>query len=330
VSCPDGYVIERALPQDSTEIRNFFDRQWKKDHILARDENFFTYEMTTDGVPNILVARWEGEIIALVGFFAPGGEIGTSDLVIATLRVREAHTKANLSVVLIQRLQSMTCGQIHCIGIIPKALPLYQLLGFRTGWMDHTWWPNPSVPRRRISVATKRRSVPSGRSDAIVRPVKQLDDARLSWIDDEGQIAKSRAFLERRYFRHPIYRYTVILVRNTIGEERGLGVLRRAEADDAAALRIVDWLGDPAWFPAFAAEAVRLCQETAAEFVDCYSAGLDAAILSASGLLPPGDGEIAPNYFSPFEMRNVALTYSSTGAPSVRLFRGDGDQDRPS
>lgn len=37
---------------------------------------------------------------------------------------------------------------------------------------------------------------------------------------------------------------------------------------------------------------------------------------------------IIPNYFSPFEMKNIEIYYFSSDEDII-LFKGDGDQDRP-
>jgi hypothetical protein len=50
--------------------------------------------------------------------------------------------------------------------------------------------------------------------------------------------------------------------------------------------------------------------------------------LQTETLDPEETGSIIPNYFAPFERRNVEIWYSSKPADIVML-RGDGDQDRP-
>ena len=55
-------------------------------------------------------------------------------------------------------------------------------------------------------------------------------------------------------------------------------------------------------------------------------------ILKKAGfsLLSQEDGNIIPNYFEPFERENVKIRIVVAHWPSFHLYRGDGDQDRPS
>lgn len=41
-----------------------------------------------------------------------------------------------------------------------------------------------------------------------------------------------------------------------------------------------------------------------------------------------GSGNIMPDYFAPFEQRNIDIYYMSE-IEDVILFKGDGDMDRP-
>ena len=45
------------------------------------------------------------------------------------------------------------------------------------------------------------------------------------------------------------------------------------------------------------------------------------------------EGLVIPNYFEPFEQKNIDIKFAYKTAqslPPVRLFKADGDQDRPS
>ena len=42
------------------------------------------------------------------------------------------------------------------------------------------------------------------------------------------------------------------------------------------------------------------------------------------------DPNIIPNYFEPFEQKNVDIYFVSNVMENLHLYRGDGDQDRPS
>ena len=70
-----------------------------------------------------------------------------------------------------------------------------------------------------------------------------------------------------------------------------------------------------------------------AEYVDFYTLGLEKE-LQLAGLNNLNDFDekiILPSYFEPFELTNVPLFYSyKSFFQKQYIFKGDGDQDRPS
>src|SRR5690606_16042836 len=99
-------------------------------------------------------------------------------------------------------------------------------------------------------------------------------------------------------------------------------------------LRIVDIVGAVAWLadagPALRAEVVA----ADAEYIDLVQWGVDPDLLAAAGFVNPDAHRdlVLPNYFSPFERRNITIGASlrqvGEGSPA-RMFRADSDQDRP-
>jgi hypothetical protein len=78
-------------------------------------------------------------------------------------------------------------------------------------------------------------------------------------------------------------------------------------------------------------ELLRFLDREGGEFVDCYNHGISSDVFLRLGLWPRGDDVIIPNYFEPFERRNIDLRFAYL-SPEKRyvVFKGDADQDRPS
>lgn len=62
--------------------------------------------------------------------------------------------------------------------------------------------------------------------------------------------------------------------------------------------------------------------------------GIDPRVLAAAGFIRATDapGLVLPNYFAPFEARNIEIEMAYRvfdGDTPVRFFRADSDQDRP-
>ncbi|MDA1382070.1 hypothetical protein PCI56_26850 [Plesiomonas shigelloides subsp. oncorhynchi] len=66
--------------------------------------------------------------------------------------------------------------------------------------------------------------------------------------------------------------------------------------------------------------------ETRYEYLDLVS---NLPRSSGSGFIKSSESVIIPNYFEPFEMRNVKIDYAYKANKDLVIFRGDSDQDRP-
>ena len=79
----------------------------------------------------------------------------------------------------------------------------------------------------------------------------------------------------------------------------------------------------------------EILQKYKAEYLDFYSYGIPLNILKKAGLLNKKKYNklIIPDYFEPFVNKNIEIThgyrkFSMNG--KIRIFKADGDQDRPS
>ena len=78
-----------------------------------------------------------------------------------------------------------------------------------------------------------------------------------------------------------------------------------------------------------------MLRECDAEYVGTfYTLGYDHAALARAGFLlrDPGCEVVVPNYFEPFERRNVRLDYviyTDVSKFRFTFVKGDSDQDRP-
>ena len=66
------------------------------------------------------------------------------------------------------------------------------------------------------------------------------------------------------------------------------------------------------------------------EYVDFYCAGFEDYLVQAAGFTPllDNDTNIIPNYFYPFEQKNIDIWVQST-SENTSFTKADGDQDRP-
>ena len=66
------------------------------------------------------------------------------------------------------------------------------------------------------------------------------------------------------------------------------------------------------------------------EYIDCYNYGVNKDVLQNWGFVLKKENEvIVPNYFEPFLKKNINLKFAYKSQESIKIFKGDSDQDRP-
>ncbi len=105
-----------------------------------------------------------------------------------------------------------------------------------------------------------------------------------------------------------------------------------AETGCVPVVRLVDFIGDDAVLPRIGGALDKLLHDAGAEYLDCYNAGIPAAVWAAAGLTErrEDDGVIIPNYLTPPLRQNTEYYYFlPTSRTALFFFKADGDQDRP-
>lgn len=327
--------IIHAHSIDRDAILCFIKQHWRSDHIFVTDSSFFDYELNNSGRPQFILAKDGEEIVGLIGYIQYSPDTADADLFLVLLRVLEAYSSDGIAFKLLKACADLTTRAVHTVGANPKALPLYSLMGFQTGYLDHYYWINPEQRERHISCVRSNNSWKVAKSNNSFEIVDSVAEGEFGQVVQDVNAPKSYFYFSNRYLNHPVFEYKVHAVYKVSGSRRtllGLGVTRTVEFNGARAVRIIDWIGSDRDFNAFALSAQKLCLGVDAEFVDLYCLGLSKNVISSAGFyqVEPDSEDIIPNYFAPFVKENVSLSYSTARKDNIRLFRGDGDQDRPS
>ena len=119
-------------------------------------------------------------------------------------------------------------------------------------------------------------------------------------------------YLQRRYFAYPHQSYDVWAVQEA-GALLAYAITRTITAAETGGA--LD----------------KLLHDAGAEYLDCYNAGIPAAVWAAAGLTErrEDDGVIIPNYLTPPLQQNTEYYYFTNQPDGFVLFKADGDQDRP-
>lgn len=329
----NNLVIRFANENDIPLVMKFIDENWKKGHILGNDESFFRYELIRNGKVAVVLAFEDSKLVGMEGFIPYGDE--KRDIMTVVWKVVKSATPMLGMKILDYIRKKADVRTISSPGINLKTVELYHYLGYKTGKMTQWYRLNSKISNYKIAVVN---NYTSSKVDATSYKLQKFTDfGSLSrkfsfdaYYNTNPIPLKEAWYIEHRYFHHPIYQYDVYgIIDDTDKICRTLLVFRSQEAQGSCCLRLVDVIGNTSLLYQVTAQIDELLQTGNYEYVDFYEKGLDVKAMGTAGWKPVIDsGNIIPNYFAPFVQENIDIRYF-TSEPSIKLFKADGDQDRP-
>lgn len=327
-------TIRRAVCDDIPNIMKFMDEHWKPGNILTKDRDFFEWQFVEDGKVNMFIGidDEEGKIYGMMGAIIYNHK-ANPDISGCTWKT----IKSERPMLGMELLDSM-CEQLHCryacsAGLSEKAVKINELLGRIPISMDHYYrladkeiYQIASITKKIIPEAKN-----TGYSIAKIFSVEEMKKVIREEKLDNAILSKDYIYIDRRYFKHPVYQYDVWKIFDNKEESHSVLVTREEKKGRDKICKIIDFYGNIEDFTEITAALDELMKQREYEFIDVYSYGVPTDIYEKAGFVccNEDDENIIPNYFHPFVRKNISLRMMDPLLPGLRLFRGDGDQDRP-
>lgn len=326
-------AVSRLEQKDLAAFKEFCLAAWGEPHELIHDEaTFERYYRADDGGLNFAAARGEdGELLSVCGYI-PTNASPTPDVWISFL-VSKKGAPFGLAYRLFDFIIETTrCRTIACNNIREKTRGLYEFRGWTAGMLSHFYRLNPDLKDYTLCRIVDRDI-----------PVVVNSDIKTERIPDERGLEpfektvlpqnipyKDRLYLAKRYFRREGFNYEIVGLWDG-GEPLALVVFRQIDAEAARVLRVVDYIGSADALAAAGGYLDGELRARGAEYCDWYAAGLDAEQMRNAGFaLRERDGvNIVPNYLEPPLIENADFFYFTSDPDGYRVFKADGDQDRP-
>ncbi|WP_155401680.1 hypothetical protein [Chromobacterium violaceum] len=346
-----------AKISDEPQIVEFLRDHWRADHIFVTNPELMRWQHTSPDNPDsdltFVLARRTNvdkstEILALLGYipfrrFDP--EANWTELSLAIWKVRDDAASPGLGLQLLKIIQrKLTPALICAIGTSQVVRPIYQALNYKVGSLSqaalfpidivqsHTTATGiPNIAHRMIDndAGIDIRSI-SGEELPAGITIKSIDN-----LSSGNLPHKSWNYILNRYARHPYYEYEI----RTITADsclRAILIWRKVATPTGSVLRIVDIIGDANVLARCGAVLREELTKSNGEYIDLMHWGVPSEVLLAGGFVQLEDYPelVLPNYFEPFENRNVTIEMAFRIDPmqtgkTVYLYRADSDQDRP-
>jgi hypothetical protein len=339
-------TIRHCRTEDVADVLAFLEAHWKPGHIFTVERALFDWQHALPGRPgeySMAIARRTADdaLLGILGYiptrrFDPS--LAADNTVwLALWKLRDDAETAGLGLRLLTYVtNSEPHTAIGVIGFQAEIRPIYEALGFTVGELRHYVMPNPDVDRFELATLRMPALAPRADGDLTAASVDAMNFLeRVAAIDPEAGRAqapgKTPVFFLGRYVQHPIYRYRCDVVCRG-GEAIGLLVTRLATHEGRRALRVIDYLGPQDAVPGLGSLILQQVRTAGAEYADVLNWGIDPGLFAQAGFsqIDPDGPDIVPNHFEPFEPRNIRVRFAIKVERPVVLFKGDGDQDRPS
>ena len=319
-------------------VTKFIDEHWKPGHILSRDRELFEYMyLEKDGRLNFVIAidPQSDKVIAILGYI-PSNELHSRislSMWMSHPDEQSRNHKTGLSVLRFL-LNEVKPKSIFSAGINEDTKIVYEFLGYSCGLMDHFVLVNKELDEYRILKNPPKSSLVQPVSDRAACSYRTVGSEThlckiLSDLDFDLKM-KDATYLCHRYFRHPRFTYEIreVLVN---GETAGIVVFRRFFAMGRSCVRIIDVIGGEKCLGAAVHPLIREMLVKRDEYIDLLCWGLDRDQVKEIGFFDRRESVefVVPDFFSPFTQANIDRWFFTNLPDTEKIFKGDGDQDRP-
>lgn len=327
-------TIRQAVYEDIPRIMQFIDEHWKKGHILARDRAFFEWQFVDGDKVNVFLGIDDasetiyGIHCVIVYSQSPNPDISGS--IWKTIKSNNP--------VLGMELSSYAFEQLHAryscsAGLSKKAVRIWKMMDRCIVSMDHYY---RLADRDEYQIAKiESKQIPEVEETGYeIAGIDSIEE--MKHIISERELAnhilsKDYAYIQKRYFDHPVYQYDIWKILNPNGMSHSILITREESVQNRKICKIIDFYGKLSDLGQITVALDWLMKEREYEFIDVYSFGVPVKLYEQAGFVrcERDSKNIIPNYFHPFEQKNVDLEMINPMIEGLRFFRGDSDQDRP-
>ncbi|MBQ8982348.1 MAG: hypothetical protein IJ079_02070 [Lachnospiraceae bacterium] len=327
-------TIRRAVYEDIPRIMEFIDIYWKKDHILARDRKLFEWQHVRNGEVFYILGEdiEDGQIYGSVGYIPMSYDLSNryiSTVMVCTKKNREF---SNLSFELDNYCENMPGVQdVIGIGFEKRYAKALQILTPDCMGELQQYYRLRDLDKYYVAKIENKIIIPANEQGSYI--TSSCIHEIFEWLDRDSLQNRvpyeSEEYLKHRYEEHPYYQYEVLRIGNE--QYKGAVIGRFIAVNGHIVFRIVDYLGDDQALCGFGTAIDRFMEDHNCEYTDIYCHGISGEIMSKAGftLRKRDDTNIIPNYFEPYELKNVDLDFHSFHKSSAHIYRGMSDQDRP-
>jgi len=329
----------RLYQKNIKQLQKFIDKHWQKNHIFAIDEKVFNWQYKRNGIYNFFIAKKGNNLIGVQGLIPLNHfdkNLKTKQIFLTFWRVIEGK-HVGIGFKLQKKIYKKYKPEfIGVVGAHKKVHSFFKWQGFTVKKMNHHVVISKNAKEFKIAKVNKFKVL-------YKKYIKNLSLVNINSKNIKSLLnnkfynvqkpLKTNNYIINRYLKHPFYKYLVFLIMNK-KKPKALMIIRPVKIDKSLVLRFVDFIGTSESFLYTYHASNLLLDRYKAEYVDIYSYGIPKKIFKKAGYTDRyvEKDMIIPSNFEPFERKNVDIFCAfktNFSNKEIKLFKGDGDGDRP-
>tara|TARA_Y100000994_G_scaffold245058_1_gene246025 strand:+ start:259 stop:1305 length:1047 start_codon:yes stop_codon:yes gene_type:complete len=340
------YEIEFLREFDYSKVSRFINNEWKEGHILSKSKDLFDWQYLNENKTyNFIVVKKDNEVLGILGFIPSNrydkSLIKENIIWLALWKISEKIQIKGIGLKMISFLQKNVAHVgIGVNGIIKIHKPMYRALGYQSNNLNHYYSVNKNYEPQLIS-APKKYNHPSLNEKGLKWILLNKNDLenfkeKFSYkIRTNSEIKKTPHYFLNRYIKHPYYNYQLYLIPSPNQKEAAIITIRIDKRNSSKVLRIIDFFGNIEILNYAGFGLKKIVDKFCVEYIDFWSYGIPDKVMKNFGfkIVDPQQNIIVPNYFEPFENKNVEILFAYKNIKKLKsefiICKGDGDQDRP-
>ncbi len=314
------YSFRRLSLLEKEDAIDFLNEFWGLNHPLVNKDVFFNHYYLDGDMINFCGAYFSERLVALCGYIKSTEAL---DDVWISIWCADPSAKGAGFELMAEVSKIIGAKVISCNNIRENTMPFYKFLGYHADKLMHAYMINDSVLQKLSKVDINKTNTPKkGENKLCEISGEELLETK---INTDIRPWKDSWYLNRRYIDYPYNKYRFFK------EGSSVLIVREVICESVRVFRIVDFLGEEQDFVQMGEGIYNLLLDESAEYIDIYYFGLSNETVEKAGFTvrEEDNKSIIPNYLEPLKKENTDYFFFTSNAENFRMFKADGDQDRP-
>ena len=324
--------------KEYSKFKNYYKTNLDKKNVFVKNKKIFDYHFKNKKIYNFFITIKKKKIISIQGYIPQSKydyKLPNNQVFLSNFHALQNQVPGIGRIAFIRLIKKKIF--VGSINFPKRMLKYHENLGFNTGKMKHYFFISPFIKNFQIIKFKKGKKLNQQKSINLSNiSLKKIRYAREIKLTKKNFInympTKSINFIKNRYLKYPYFKYQCYEVYKN---EKAIAVIifKKINFKNQNILKIIDFFGEQKNFKELKNVFLYLLKKNKSESIDFYNFGIEDKYIKKAGFKDREKYKeiIIPEWFNPFQKKNIDYYYAFKNKTnkSIRLFKGDGDRDRP-